>query len=91
MQSGVYILADSSLHIVIALGVCDPSLMQRERYVMQKQEPFINRQCSLEVKMFSHLCYELLPISNLLYGAALEFGKSASVCDVLKLGSMKDS
>lgn len=29
MQSGVYILADSSLHIVIALGVCDPSLMQR--------------------------------------------------------------
>lgn len=41
--------------------------------------------------MFSHLCYELLPISNLLYGAALEFGKSASVCDVLKLGSMKDS
>lgn len=58
---------------------------------MQKQEPFINRQCSLEVKMFSHLCYELLPISNLLYGAALEFGKSASVCDVLKLGSMKDS
>lgn len=35
--------------------------------------------------------YELLAICYLLCEAVLEFGKSASVCDVLKLGSMEDS